>query len=66
LIRASYINENDEFNIDILKNMLKDKFSGIDYEEAKKDVVPFTANKESLNIWSKEFFISITDKLESN
>ena len=40
-----------------------DKFESIDYEEAKNDVIPFIKNVDSLNLWSKEFFISITKKL---
>lgn len=63
LIESNYINTNDKFSIDDLKNLLINKFKEIDYIEAKEDVIPFIKNTESLNIWSSEFFISITKEL---
>ncbi|ORU00203.1 hypothetical protein D081_1297 [Anaerovibrio sp. JC8] len=35
----------------------------IDYSQAKEDVLPFVRNPDSIEIWSKEFFKSITQKL---
>ena len=52
LIESNYINANDKFSIDDLKNLLINKFRKIDYIEAKEDVIPFIKNTESLNIWS--------------
>lgn len=63
LIESNYINANDKFSIDDLKNLLINKFRKIDYIEAKEDVIPFIKNTESLNIWSSEFFIIITKEL---
>lgn len=63
LIESNYINSNDKFSIDDLKKLLINKFKEIDYTEAKEDVIPFIKNTESLNIWSSEFFISITEEL---
>ena len=63
LIASSYIKSNDEFNINILKKMLVDKFSEIDYVEAKEDVLPFIKDVDSLKLWNKDFFISITERL---
>ena len=63
LIESNYINANDQFSIDDSKNLLINKFKEIDYMEAKEDVIPFIKNTESLNIWSSEFFISITKEL---
>lgn len=64
LIESNFIEKNMEFNIDILKEMLINKFNEIDYQDAKEDVKPFIKDINSLNIWSKEFFISITDKIK--
>lgn len=64
LIESNFIEKNTEFNIDILKEMLINKFNEIDYQDAKEDVKPFIKDVNSLNIWSKEFFVSITEKLK--
>ena len=64
LIESNFIEENSEFNIDILKDVLINKFNEIDYQDAKEDVRPFIRDVNNLNIWSKEFFVSITDKIK--
>lgn len=63
LIQTNTINETDEFNLDKVKEMLNKKFDDIDFNDAKKDVIPFIKNIQSLNIWSKDFFKAITSQL---
>ena len=48
LIDSKYINKNDDFNIDILKDMLTNKFKEIDYKNAKEDVIPFVKDVNNL------------------
>ena len=43
--------------------MLKSKFKEINYMEAKEDVIPFIKDLQSLDLWSSNFFIKITDQL---
>ena len=64
LIESKYIESDINFNINTLKGLLINKFNEIDYTEAKEDVIPFIKNVDSLNIWNKDFFISITNKLQ--
>ncbi len=50
---------------DAIKTLLKQKFLRVDYAQAKRDVAPFIKNLDVLDIWSTEFFSSITtDKLK--
>lgn len=64
LIESNYIKENDKFDISELKKILINKFEKIDYTKAVEDVKPFIKNIDNLNLWSKEFFIEITNKLK--
>jgi hypothetical protein len=32
----------------------------VDYNEAKRDVIPFIKNIKEIELWSSEFFIDIT------
>ncbi len=64
LIESKYIDSNSELDVEAVKNLLITKFNEINYEDAKKDVFPFIKNVEDLNLWSKEFFVSITSKLD--
>ena len=58
------LTENDTFELNELQTMLKKRFTTIDFELAKQDVLPFVADKSKLELWSKEFFIDITQNLK--
>lgn len=64
LIESKYIESNSNFDINTLKELLIKKFNEIDYVQAKEDVIPFITNVDSLKIWNKDFFISITKTLK--
>lgn len=63
LIDSNFFKKEDDFGIDILKELLNKKFSEINYTNAKEDVIVFIKDKDSLNLWSEEFFKEITKKL---
>lgn len=63
LKQTKTIKQDVELTIDLLKEILSNRFNEIDYKNAKEDVIPFIKDKKSLEIWSKEFFISITEKI---
>lgn len=64
LIESNYINKDDKFDINVLKHLLINKFEEINYAEAKEDVLPFLNDSKKLDLWCKEFFISITENLK--
>ncbi len=69
-LKNKLINTNDNFNkeeitLDKVKELLKERFESVDYELAKKDVSNFILDKNSLNIWKKELFISTLELLEN-
>ena len=64
LLDSEYIKEEENFDIDILKQLLIEKFTQINYTEAKEDVLPFIKNNNSLTLWNSDFFISITNDLK--
>lgn len=63
LIDSNVINREDEFNIDILKEMLNKKFKEINFKDAKEDVITFIEDKDSLSLWNAEFFIEISNSI---
>ncbi len=65
LVQSGTIEESDDLSIDSLKLLLNQRFEGVDYTQAKEDVFPFIRDKAKLDLWSKEFFIEITKKLEA-
>lgn len=65
LVQSKFINEDYDLTIDNLKALLNERFESLDIEQAKQDVLPFIKDKTKLDLWSKEFFIEITKKLQS-
>lgn len=47
--------------VDILKQMLVSRFQEVDFSSAKRDVFPFIKNPAQLDLWSKDFFTSVTE-----
>lgn len=64
LIESSYISDDDKFDINVLKELLVKKFETIDYIDAKEDVIPFIKDVHSLDLWNKDFFVSITKDMK--
>lgn len=62
LVQSGHWDKNQKLTISELKRLLENKFSEIDWEEAKKDVTPFIKDTFELNVWSKEFFIQLLTK----
>lgn len=65
LLESCYITKDSVVTNDTVKKMLIQRFNEIDYERAKEDVIPFIKDIQVLEIWSKDFFVSITSQLES-
>lgn len=65
LVQSKLINEDYDLTIENLKALLNERFENLDIEQAKQDVLPFIKDKTKLDLWSKEFFIEITKKLQS-
>ncbi len=62
--QTGHFSAEKKLTADELRSMLVEKFSGMDFKAAKKDVEPFIRDARELDLWSKEFFISIIqDKL---
>lgn len=66
LIESEFISRDIEITCDSVKEMLINRFNEIDYNAAKADVIPFIKDTSVLDLWSKDFFISITSGLSVN
>ncbi|MBA4079054.1 MAG: hypothetical protein C0508_28750, partial [Cyanobacteria bacterium PR.023] len=47
-----------------LCRLLEEKFSLIDFELAKKDVLPFIKDSAAVELWSPDFFLSLLPRLK--
>lgn len=63
LVDSGFESARENLTLDEMKEILHRRFETINYAQAKSDVLPFIRNPASLDIWSKEFFHSITNNL---
>ena len=61
---GSYLKDDESLTLDKVKQLLKERFESVDYKSAKDDVSNFIKDKESLNLWKKELFLSTLDELK--
>ena len=64
LVQSNFISEDYNLTIENLKILLNERFSNVDFSQAKEDVLPFVRDKSKLELWSKDFFIEITKQLQ--
>lgn len=64
LILSEVIGYDDSLSLTDIKEMLNRRFDSIDFDNAKQDVVDFINDKNSLAIWSADFFKAITEQLK--
>ena len=63
LVDSGFQGARDDMTLEEIKQNLHRRFETIDFSQAKEDVLPFIQNPASLDMWSKEFFQTITDEL---
>lgn len=56
----------EDFNLtrEALIKILYNRFDQIDFEKAKSDIKPFIKDQSNLELWSNDFFKSITDSIK--
>ncbi len=64
--QTRHFQESEKLTLEKVKELLHEKFSEIDFESAKKDVLPFINNSNKLTIWGKEYFDYLVDRLKSS
>ena len=64
MTQTNHLKDEEILSKKMLINMLLNKFTKIDFQQAKRDVLPFIRNTQTLELWSEDFFKKITeDKL---
>ncbi|AEJ20778.1 nucleotidyl transferase AbiEii/AbiGii toxin family protein [Gracilinema caldarium] len=50
----------DILTLEKLKQLLSERFTTIDFKQAREDVLPFVKDSRTLDLWSYEFFNTVT------
>ena len=65
LVDSGFDGAREDMTLEEIKDILHRRFKSIDYDQARQDVLPFIKNPAAVEIWSKDFFIAITDNLSA-
>lgn len=65
LVDSGFDGAREDMTLEEIKDILHHRFESIDYDQARQDVLPFIKNPSVVEIWSKDFFIAITDNLSA-
>ncbi len=60
MIQTGHLASGELLTVELLKKKLIDRFNNVDFEQAKHDITPFIKNTGTLEIWSADFFSTIT------
>lgn len=63
LIETKKITKDDEFNLEILKKMLKERFETVDFTQVKDDAMRFVSDPREVELYSKELFMQVADMI---
>ena len=67
MIQSGHLEESSILNFEDLIMLLDERFTTVDFIQAKSDVRPFIRDLKSLELWNKNFFMTVTrDKLLIN
>ena len=61
--QTGHLGKEESLTEEILKQKLQGKISAVDFNNAKKDVENFLKKPDFLEIWSKDFFKAVCDKI---
>ena len=65
LKNTGVLEEDSVLTLDIVRQMLKEKFNNVNYEAAKEDISSFIDKSYNLDLWKSELFISTINELKA-
>ena len=63
--QSGHWDSKEALTYDALLNLLGNRFETVDYKTIKNDASPFLHSVQPLEVWSKDFFIAITEEFLS-
>lgn len=63
LIQSGALLPEQPFDQQVLNAMLRDKINQVDFEVAKKDILPFIRDPAAVSLWSRDFFLGLSEQL---
>jgi Mlc titration factor MtfA (ptsG expression regulator) len=61
LQQTGNIAQDEPWNAEIVLQKLHERFHKVDFNRAKQDALPFIKDPKTVNLWSEEFFTTVSD-----
>lgn len=58
------LKETDKLSRDLFQQLLQEKILQLPIDMAKQDILPFLRDKRKIDVWSKDFFLSLIPKIQ--
>ena len=65
MTQTGHWQQSRELDIAQLRQLLRQRFQQVDFDQAKRDVRPFIRDEAELELWDSAFFQSLADKIEA-
>lgn len=64
LVQSKVLEKKQKFAKQNLLELFKEKINNTDFDNAKKDVMPFLKDPQSIDLWSANFFLELLEKIQ--
>ncbi len=64
LLQSGHLVSDSHFAGEVFMKMLISRIDSVDFNQAKEDVMPFVQDTRKLDLWSKEFFTHLVDRIK--
>ena len=65
MTQTGHWQQSRELDISQLRQLLRQRFQQVDFDQAKRDVRPFIRDEDELELWDSAFFQSLVERIEA-
>ena len=65
MTQTSHWQQSRELEISQLRQLLRQRFQQVDFDQAKRDIRPFIRDEAELDLWDSAFFQSLVERIEA-
>lgn len=63
MVQSGHLKGNEPLDRERLLGLLEEKFKTTDFGQATRDVLPFVADRRSIELWSEKFFFEVAGRI---
>jgi hypothetical protein len=64
LVQTGEVSDSSGTDENMIRKLLLERIKTLDINQAKADIQPFISDQSKIEVWSKEFFISLLNRID--